>query len=201
LDPDFQNQDLAERIYDLIRPAFTNTNPEEMATVVAERVEHKRLWVPILRAMVLAEKAATVLEIETEEANILYDSIFEALQPSFPEAALHIQTLAEQGLLGPEIEEEPEPELFFIYAENKTEDIPAVFWAPDHSGYSYHLDAAGRYTREEALKLHDPSTDPTKGTFMVPVESVWAQSFIITDANDIRTLAHSYAERLAEGKA
>ena len=45
-------------------------------------------------------------------------------------------------------------ELFVIVDHRKPWTDCALFWRPNRSGYTFQLDEAGRYSREEAMAIH-----------------------------------------------
>lgn len=63
-----------------------------------------------------------------------------------------------------------------------------LFWAPKSNGYSTFLEAAGRYSEDEAKKIvsHPRSTD-----FMIPCESVEAVAVRVVDIDKFRELTGS----------
>lgn len=47
----------------------------------------------------------------------------------------------------------PEEQYLILYTGNVNGDC-AIWWGPDHSGYTTDIDKAGRYTKEEADKIY-----------------------------------------------
>lgn len=62
---------------------------------------------------------------------------------------------------------------YFIF--NTDHGDNAIFWRPNRSGYTHILEEAGRYSKEEAIKISVPrDSGEAQVDFMVPCETVEA---------------------------
>lgn len=81
-----------------------------------------------------------------------------------------------------------DPEFVILYSKQCNGNC-AIFWRPKRNGYTIDLDEAGRYSKEEALEIHEGR----HGEDMpVPVEEAYklAQRHVSFDA--AREVARSY---------